>query len=388
MGNAARADQIGLIGIGVLLALISTSQIALLQGLRRIRDLGLVTVLGAVAGTAAGLLAVWMQGQDGLIWFVLVQPLTAALVALYFTNKIPRPTTLRFSVHRIWSIWRPMVILGGVFMLGGLATMATLLLVRAKIVQDLDLEAAGYFAASWGITMQYVGFLLGAMAADYYPRLTEIIQQRDKANTLINDQMQIGLALGGPILLILIGLAPWVVSLLYSSEFSPATELLQWQSVGNVFKLASWPLGFAFVAAGRSGLFLGTGLFWNAMFLGLIWGGLPVLGLKIAGIGFMLAYVLHFFVLNILVCRLQGFVWQRLSGMLIVVHGGLAMALLLLARTAPVLGAVAGVGFACLTGLAGVRMVLIKVGPGGRLASTLARGFARIGWPLKHSHED
>ena len=60
--------------------------------------------------------------------------------------------------------------LGAAFMLGGLATAATLLLVRGHISQELGLDAAGYLAAAWGITMTYVGFLLGAMGADYYPR--------------------------------------------------------------------------------------------------------------------------------------------------------------------------------------------------------------------------
>lgn len=40
--------------------------------------------------------------------------------------------------------------LGSAYMLGGLATTSTLLLVRSVITQELGLEAAGYFAAAWG----------------------------------------------------------------------------------------------------------------------------------------------------------------------------------------------------------------------------------------------
>ena len=67
--------------------------------------------------------------------------------------------------------------------------------------------------------MTYVGFLLGAMAADYYPRLTEVIHDKVAAVRLMNDQAQLGLAIGGPVLLLLIGLAPWVIILFYSKEF-------------------------------------------------------------------------------------------------------------------------------------------------------------------------
>ena len=68
------------------------AQTTLLQGLRKIGDLGRVTVFGAFVGTLAGLAAVWLQGENGLIWFILVQPLAAVLIALHYTRRLPKPT--------------------------------------------------------------------------------------------------------------------------------------------------------------------------------------------------------------------------------------------------------------------------------------------------------
>ena len=169
-----------------------------MQGLRKIGDLGRVTVFGDFVGTLAGLAAVWLQGENGLIWFILVQPLAGVLIALHYTRRLPKPTAVRLSLFETWNVWKPMAKLGAAFMLGGLATAATLLLVRGHISQELGLDAAGYFAAAWGITMTYVGFLLGAMGADYYPRLTEVIHDKVAAVQLMNDQAQLGLAISGP----------------------------------------------------------------------------------------------------------------------------------------------------------------------------------------------
>ena len=66
-GDADRATEVGLIGVAILLGLLGAAQIALLQGMRRINDLGRVTVIGAFVGSAAGLIAVWTQGESGLI---------------------------------------------------------------------------------------------------------------------------------------------------------------------------------------------------------------------------------------------------------------------------------------------------------------------------------
>ena len=381
-GDRSYATEVGLIGLAILLTLLGTAQTALLQGMRRIGDLGRVTVLSALVGTIAGLTAVWLYGEAGLVWFVVVQPLATIVIAMRYTRRLPKPTASRPGTAEIWYVWKPMAKLGAAFMLGGLATTATLLLVRGGIAQELGLEAAGQFAAAWGITMTYVGFLLGAMAADYYPRLTEVINDRAAATRLMNDQAQLGLAIGGPVLLLLIGLAPWVVTLLYSAEFAPATELLQWQTVGNVFKLASWALAFSIVAAARSKTFFLMELSFNIVFLAMIWLLLPVIGLRITAIAFLAGYVVYFTTVYIVAHTLQGFRWQPMSLYLLALHVALALMLLALARTAPHTAAITSVCLALTTGMFGLRVVLVKIGPSGSVPSRLFRLYAAVGWPF------
>lgn len=383
LDSTDHATEVGLVGVAVFLFLVAGSQAALLQGLRRIADLGRVTVYSTALGSAGGLAAVWVYGQAGLIWLILLPPLASIGIAWRYTSRLPKPTAAPMTPRQIWLAWRPMVKLGVVFTLGALATTATLLLVRARITQDLGLEAAGQFAAAWSVTMIYVGFLLQAMGADYFPRLTEVIRDREAANALMNDQMQLALALGGPLLLVMIGSAPWLIRLLYSAEFDQAATLLQWQTVGNVFKLASWALAFAIVASARSGVFLITELLFNVLFLPMIWFGLPVLGLEVAGVAFLLAYVIYFTVIAILVRRLHGFRWQGLSLRLVGTHAALALALLALSLALPLAGAVTSVMLGMGTAFVGGHVVIAKIGPHGRLVSKVARIYEWLGWPIR-----
>ena len=124
-GDALRATEVGLIGIAILFGLLASAQTALLQGLRKIGDLGRVTVIGAFVGTLVGLAAVWLQGEHGLIWFILVQPLAVVLIALHYTRRLPKPMASRLSLVDTWEVWKPMAKLGAAFMLGRLATAAT-----------------------------------------------------------------------------------------------------------------------------------------------------------------------------------------------------------------------------------------------------------------------
>lgn len=381
--DAVRVTEVGLIGIAVLLGLLAAAQTALLQGLRKIGDMGRVTVLSAFVGTLVGLAAIWLQGESGLIWFVLVQPMAVVLIALHYTRRLPKPIAPCLLFVETWDVWKRMAKLGAAFMLGGLASAATLLLVRGRISQELGLDAAGYFAAAWGITMTYVGFLLSAMGADYYPRLTEVIHDKVPAVRLMNDQAQLSLAIGGPVLLLLIGLAPWVITLLYSNAFEPAVTLLQWQMVGNVFKLASWAMSFSIVAFGRPGFQIIAQLSFNIMYLGLVWLLLPDMGLSITAIAFVLGYVFYFLVVFLITKRLVGFRWQALSLGLLGLHAGLALVLLALAMMAPLAAAVASPLIAVATGIFGLRVVLSKIGEHGRLPTRLFGIFARLGWPIQ-----
>ena len=382
--DATLATEIGLVGIAILLMLLATAHTTLLQGLRRIGDLGRVTVIGALAATLIGLLAVWWFGRAGLIWFLIVQPLANLMAAMFFIRKLPRdPDRPSMGLKAIWATWKPMARLGSAFMAGGLATTGTLLLVRALVTQELGLDAAGYFAAAWGITMTYVGFLLGAMGADYYPRLTEVIHNRDVANRLMNDQAQLSLAIGGPVLLLLIGWAPWIISLLYASDFGPAATLLQWQTVGNVFKLASWAMSFAIVAGAHARIYFFMELSFNLVFLALVWLLLPIVGLDMTGVAFLVGYIVYFFTVYLLVRHLRSFRWQALSLKLFGSQTLLAAGLLAVSLIAPPVGFIVSPLIAFVTGITGLRIVLEKTGPEGRLAAKCYQLYGRFGWPIR-----
>ena len=55
----------------------------------------------------------------------------------------------------------------------------------------------------------------------------------------------------------MITLAPWVIHLLYAESFSPAAEILRWQVLGDIFKVASAPIVFIFLATGHGGIAVG-----------------------------------------------------------------------------------------------------------------------------------
>lgn len=301
IGDASHAEAVVWIGFGVLLTLLSSSQTALLQGLRRIGDLALVNVIAALLSAVLGIGLVRAYGEAAVVWFVVVTPAASVLVAAVFVHRQNR-AYLRATATPPWlrTLAQAKVLLriGTPFMLAGLLTQATQLASRSLLVHELDITASGYFQAAWSISMTYIGFILAAMSADYYPRLAATMSNRDSAQQLVAEQAEVGLLLAGPPLLLTTAVAPWAIRLLYAESLMPAAEILRWQVVGDLLKVAAWPMGFILVAAGRGRLFLASELVWSASYLAAIFVGLGPLGVVSTGTGFGLAYgVLFLFLL-------------------------------------------------------------------------------------------
>lgn len=305
-GSTMYASDVGWLGLGVLLTLIANSQTALLQGLRRISDMAWVTVQGSIIGAALGMLVIWLLGRDGVIWFVLVSPATSVIVAIRYVSRLPPNKTL-LDWQAISHQWRAMLTLGIPLMAAGLLALVTQLCARSLIQQKLGLEASGHFQAVWAISMSYISFALGAMAADYFPRLSAAIHDRGRASQLINEQTEVVLLLAGPILLAMLTLSPWVIQLLYAKSFTPASEMLRWQIMGDIVKIMSWPMGFVIMALGRGGIFFATELIWSLVYLVFIWFGLDRLGVLAAGVGYFAAYIVLLIVYWVMAIRLINF---------------------------------------------------------------------------------
>jgi O-antigen/teichoic acid export membrane protein len=373
LGDPAQASAIGWVAAGVFLSVVAGSQTALLKGLRRIGDMARATVIGAAAGSIAGIVSVLVWGADGVVAFVLAPPATAVLAAGYFARRLPSspPAPLRLDV--LTTEWRGLIGLGLAFMFIGLLSSIAHLWVRSTLVHELGLDAAGQFQAAWAIASHYVGIVLGAMVADFYPRLVQANPRPSEANNLVNDQIEVGLLLAGPALVLMIGLGPLLVHALYSHQFGEAVALLRWQLAGDLFKLASWPIGLVLVARGNKGAFLFTQSMWVVLYLGLIHAWLPRVGLQITGIAFLACFAVGFLVNFAVVSRLYGF---RLSGRNIRTLAGLlaaAAVVLVGSQVSEILAVIAGAGLAIVAGLLSLRELLRLLPARGRAHRFLSR---------------
>ncbi len=291
LGDAKYSVAVGWLSLGVALTVAGASQGALIQGMRRIGDMARLSIYGAILTTIFGLAVLWQWGGNGLIAYVLIGPLFSFILGHWYVSSLPKVQSRDVSIQEMTQQWQILLRLGIPFMGAGLVNTLVQLWIRVEVGNTLGAESLGHFQAAWSISMQYIGFVLAAMGADYYPRLTSVINDHQSATRLVNEQTEIALLMSAPVFIAMIGLTPWVIHLLYSSAFLPAVDVLRWQILGDVLKVASWPLGFVILAAGD-----GKAFFWTETSVLLLMGGIIAglsssVGLKITGISFLMCYV-------------------------------------------------------------------------------------------------
>ena len=310
-GDPDMKAPIGWLAIGVALTVAAGSQGALLNGLRRIGDIARINVLSAVLSTGLGVAAVWGWGEKGILAFVISAPVATFLLGHWYVSRLPGPAGPSTPIGQLFGEWTNLVRLGAAFMVAGVAVSIGHLTVRTLVQRELGAAYLGQFQAAWIISMTYVGFVLHAMGADYYPRLTAVIGDKAAVNKLVNEQTEIAFILASPIFLAMLGLAPWIIELLYSNQFADAVRVLRWQVLGDILKVASWPMGFIILAAGDGRTFMLKESLVIVIFVGLTWFGLPRLGIEATGTAFVGMYAVNVSLVYWLARWRTGFAWER-----------------------------------------------------------------------------
>lgn len=309
-GDGSHTLQIALLGLVVLFGAVSSGQGALLLGMRRVADMARLTVLGAFYGTVFSVLVVYFYGENGVVPSLICTAFMAMAMSWWYSRKIS-VSHVPMQVAVVIGEASALLKLGVVFMASGLMSMGAAYLVQVFVLRHLGTDQVGFYQAAWAIGGLYVGFILQAMGADFFPRLTAVSRDNDHCNRLVNEQAEVSILLAGPGIIATLTLAPFVIHLFYSAEFEPAVEVLRWICLGMMLRVASWPVGFVLLAKGERNLF-----FWSELASWLFYVASVVVcikwfGLIGTGVAFFALYIFYAIVIYFVARRLSGFRWSR-----------------------------------------------------------------------------
>lgn len=305
-GSDIYSSELGVLSIIVFMMVISGMQAAFLRGMRRIEDVARVNIFGIVIGTLIGLPAIYFYKQAGVVAYLVTISITAFFIAWWYVQRLRIPkvnTTWRETYIEA----RGMMGLGVAFMLSGLVTLTVTYLVKALMTRWMGLDAAGLYEASSALANVYVGFILGAMGTDFFPHLTAVSHDKAQSVQLMNAQIEVGLLVAVPGILLVLALGSILLQILYSTEFLPAFEILRWQALGTFLRVVSWPLSYILLAKGRGNWFFWSELVTNVIYLGCLVIGINLMGMAGIGAAFLAMYVFYTVLMVFLARKLSDF---------------------------------------------------------------------------------
>ncbi|WP_343986449.1 oligosaccharide flippase family protein [Terrabacter terrae] len=285
------------LGLAVASTIGLTGASASLNGQQRFRRIGSAQIASALGATVA-VAALAAAAPWATPFAALALPATTLLLALQLASR-PKPGPVaRQSPRERWNLLRPLVRTGIAASSGVLMMTASQALASIWIYHAFGDRANGYFQACWMLTNLYPTFLLAAMSADFFPRIAALSGDTARMSEAINSQVLTCLRIGMPLAFGLSALAPVALSLVYSSEFSPATDLLRWFLIGEAFKCVAWPLSFVLLARHARHGYMLSELSWSVSFLMLT--GL-LTQVSLSGVGIAYASANAIFCLQLLV---------------------------------------------------------------------------------------
>jgi O-antigen/teichoic acid export membrane protein len=291
-GNKDYAIAFLWLSITLLLNQLSSGQLVLLQGMRKLKHLAQANLSGSFLGLFVTLPLYYIWGFDGIVPGVIGTSLLSLLMSWYYSRKIKiehKPVSFTQTITE----GKNMLYLGFMINLSMLFSVASSYLVRIFISHTGGIDQVGLYNAGFVIINTYVGLIFNAMGTDYFPRLSAVAYDNNLCKQTINQQAEIALLILAPILIIFLIFINWVIILLYSKQFIAVTDMIYWAAMGMFFKAASWSISFLFLAKGSSKVFFWTELSANILILGLNILGYYLGGLSGLGISFAIYYLIY-----------------------------------------------------------------------------------------------
>ena len=235
---------------------------AFLQGHKAVRAIAVANVASAVLSFATVVpLVYWLGVRGAVINISLTWALNAGFYWVFWLRGDGGRLFRRNAFD--WRVLRELVRYGAASLAVGAATSLALLSVRSLIISQSGAEQNGLYQAVYGLSVQYMTLVTGAMATYSFAHISGIASrlERDAASRgelerEINNNVRLVLLVIVPVLAGVVLLRKVGLIVFYSQAFLPAAPLFPLQALGDLFLACAWAFGLALLPLGRVGPWL------------------------------------------------------------------------------------------------------------------------------------
>jgi len=300
LGDVAYWPVIIVAGVTSILAVADKVILGALNGMKQMTLIAKANIASAVLEVCLFATLVYHFGiWGGLFGIAGIYSIKLAVTSLAaFRTRIVTTTAFReqFDSSTANEIMRfyPMLLANAI-----IPTLADIL-VRNSVIGNLGLEQAGYLQATWRLSNIYVGVFTTAMGMFFLAHYSALTEDSARAFMLRRTAFQLFLLTTVAASTIYF-LRDWIIALVLTRQFLPLGDLLPMHLLGDVLKMAYYPLQMALVVQRRTSWYITQAAAGPTLFVLLSYELLPMFGVQAAPI----AYALFHFLVLLFLCVAQ-----------------------------------------------------------------------------------
>ncbi len=294
-GNDAHTLWFVELSIALLFLILTSGENAVLQSYRQLKSLALCNVVGALCGLLFGIPLYYFYGVDGIAPSIVIMSVVTFLFSLHFTRQLP-VVGVSQPWSETWRCSRDMLLFGGAMMIAAVIGSLSTYFVNTFIRSYGSIDDVGLFQAANTITLQCTSLVFAAMATDYYPHLSSVVDNHEETCKLVRQQGEIVVLVIASVASLLVCFAPLAVRLLLTSDFDSLVPLLRLIAVSFMGRAFCFPLDYVCLARGdKSFFFWVDGVWTNIKTFALLVSGYYFFGLIGLGYAILLNALIDIF---------------------------------------------------------------------------------------------
>lgn len=244
-----------ILAIGAAAMVLSYANVTVLQGTQKLMSLGKTTIFSAFFSLLTAIPFFFLLGNRGIAWALSSGYIITLCINTYFTKKL-KLQRISIPWKEIWHYAAPMIKLGVIIMISSLLINFFTYFTNVLIRYFGTLEDVGYYQAGFSLTIRNFSILSAVLAADFYPRLSGMLNDKTGFNKLVSEQAEMLLLIIAFVSMLLIVFAPWIIEILLSEEFQIIKPLIQFISYSFVFRVMWLTTSYIALAKGDKIVYL------------------------------------------------------------------------------------------------------------------------------------
>lgn len=234
--------------------------IAAINGLNEYKRVIQLNIIGSCIGLIVSVLLIWQLRIEGAMLSLIVTPALLFFVSFVTLNKeVPLFQNIRFR-NLSTAFLKDLSSYSIMALVAALIGPAVYLLIRKNIIENIGIEEAGFWESICRISSYYFIFITSIITIYFLPKLSLAKNNRETKSLFLKYYKGIM-----PVFIIgVVGIYLFreiIINVLFTKEFLPVTKLFFWQLIGDVFKAASFILGFQFYAKKLTRAFIVSEIF-------------------------------------------------------------------------------------------------------------------------------